>query len=135
MMAGLYHVIIDPMVGLKNSMEVGAAPIFQVKESLEATIASIFHPRQAKQTAAAPVLSANGANAELVRVLERAADDDNFIAQLTRQGSKALKGYNLSLEAKAALISGDLRWLEAHLGKLDERLGTWPRCRLQQEIW
>lgn len=71
----------------------------------------------------------------IVTVLERAADDPAFIAQLTDQGSKALQGYNLTLEEKAALLSGDINWIETHVGKLDERLSTWLECRLQQEIW
>jgi len=72
---------------------------------------------------------------EVLRVLERAAEDDRFIAQLTHRGSEALQGYNLTLEAKAALLSGDIRWIEARVGKLDARLRTWLDCRLQQEVW
>ena len=72
---------------------------------------------------------------EILRVLDRAAHDNGFIAELTHRGSKALEGYGLTLKAKAALLSGDIRWIEAHVGKLDARLRTWPDCRLQQEIW
>jgi hypothetical protein len=68
-------------------------------------------------------------------VLNRAAHDDGFIAQLTYQGSEALNGYNLTWQEAAALVSGDIRWIEAHVGKLDGVLSIWPRCRLQQEIW
>lgn len=71
----------------------------------------------------------------ILRVLKRAAVDDDFIAQLTYQGSKALQGYNLSREAKAALLSGDIAWVEARVGRLSARLRTWFDCRLQQEIW
>jgi hypothetical protein len=71
----------------------------------------------------------------ILRVLKRAAADDDFIAQLTYQGSKALRGYNLSKEAKAALLSGDIAWVEAYVGRLSARLRTWFDCRLQQEIW
>jgi hypothetical protein len=73
--------------------------------------------------------------AEILKVLERAADDDGFIAQLTHDGLQALAGYDLTEEAKAALLSGDIRWVEGHVGKLDARLRTWLDCRLQQEIW
>jgi hypothetical protein len=72
---------------------------------------------------------------EILRVLDRAASDDRFIAQLTCQGSRALQGYNLTAEEKAALLSGDISWIEAHVGKLDRRMRTWLECRLQQEIW
>ena len=37
------------------------------------------------------------------------------------------------LEQAAVLSSGDLRWMEAHCGELDGRLGKWLDCRLQQE--
>ena len=72
---------------------------------------------------------------EILRVLRRAAVDNDFIAQLTDQGSLALQGYDLSQQAKAALVSGDLLWVEARVGKLTSRLRTWIDRRLQQEIW
>lgn len=72
---------------------------------------------------------------EILRVLDRAASDNGFIARLTDRGSDALRGYYLSNEAKAALLSGDIRWIEARVGKLDARSSTWLWCRLQQEIW
>jgi hypothetical protein len=74
-------------------------------------------------------------NGEILKVLDRAAEDNGFIAELTHRGSKALEGYKLTLKAKAALLSGDIRWIEARVGKLDARLRTWLDCRLQQEIW
>lgn len=73
--------------------------------------------------------------ADILRVLERAAEDNRFIAQLTHRGADALRGYALSMQAQAALLSGDIRWIEARVGKLDARLRTWLDCRLQQEIW
>jgi hypothetical protein len=71
----------------------------------------------------------------ILGVLERAAKDPNFIAQLTYDGSRALRAYDLTMEAKAALLSGDVQWIEKQVGKLDGRLRTWLDCRLQQEIW
>jgi len=80
--------------------------------------------------------SSRGAeNEEILRVLERAARDDAFIAQLTCSGSQVLRDFDLTAEAKAALLSGDVAWLERHLGKLTKRQRTWLDCRLQQEIW
>jgi hypothetical protein len=72
---------------------------------------------------------------EMLRVLDRAAKDDGVIAQLTYSGEQALQAYNLTWQEKAALLSGDIAWIEAHLGKLDARLRTWLDCRLQQEAW
>lgn len=71
----------------------------------------------------------------ILSVLARAAADDDFIVQLTYQGSRALREYNLPNEAKAALLSGNIAWVEARVGKLGARLRTWFDCRLQQEIW
>jgi hypothetical protein len=72
---------------------------------------------------------------EVLRVLNKAADNPGFIAQLTDHGSKALENYRLTMQEKAALLSGDIQWIEEHVGKLDERLKTWLWCRLGQEIW
>ncbi|MBN1581022.1 MAG: hypothetical protein JXA89_09995 [Anaerolineae bacterium] len=73
--------------------------------------------------------------AAILAVLERAAQDNQFIAQLTHQGDKALEGYGLDWQEKAALLSGDIRWIETHVGKLNARQRTWLECRLEQEIW
>ena len=87
------------------------------------------------QRAPADVLSERECNREILRVLDRAAGDNGFIADLTYRGAQALEGYRLSMQAKAALLSGDLRWIEARLGRLDARQRTWLDCRLGQEIW
>ena len=72
---------------------------------------------------------------EILRVLERAAQDNDFVAQLTDQGQQALQRYTLTWQERAALLSGDVRWIEARLGKLSARLRTWLDCRLEQEKW
>jgi hypothetical protein len=72
---------------------------------------------------------------EIMGVLRRAATDNGFIAQLTREGSKALQGYALSQQARAALLSGDIRWIEARVGRLNTHMRMWLKCRLEQEIW
>ena len=71
----------------------------------------------------------------LISVLARARDDSRFMAQLSENPSRALKAYELTPEAKAALESGDVRWLEARVGTLDEPLRTWLTSRLTQEKW
>ena len=71
----------------------------------------------------------------VMAVLNRAAEDTEFIAELSEEGSEALKGYILSSEEKAALVSGDRVWLEARFGKLNEKQRTWLKCRLEQERW
>ena len=49
--------------------------------------------------------------------------------------AKALKGFDLTTEEKAALSSGDIRWIESKLGTLDEPLRTWLTARMTQEKW
>ncbi|MHC1578604.1 MAG: formate/nitrite transporter family protein, partial [Dehalococcoidia bacterium] len=71
----------------------------------------------------------------LISVLAKARDDGDFLAQLSQDPDKALKGYNLTNEAKAALASGDVNWLESRVGFLDEPLRTWITSRLAQEKW
>ncbi len=68
-------------------------------------------------------------------ILARARDDAHFLTQLTDSPHEALKDYSLSPEAKAALLGGDLRWLESRIGTLDEPLRTWLTSRLSQEKW
>jgi formate/nitrite transporter len=71
----------------------------------------------------------------LISVLAKARDDDTFLARLSESPDKALEGYDLTNEAKAALASGDLHWLESKVGFLDEPLRTWLTSRLSQEKW
>ncbi|MFC2049922.1 formate/nitrite transporter family protein [Chloroflexota bacterium] len=71
----------------------------------------------------------------LVSVLARARDDIKFLGELADNPYRALKAYNLTPEAKAALESGDIRWLESRVGTLDEPLRTWLTSRLTQEKW
>lgn len=71
----------------------------------------------------------------ILDVLARAADEPRFLARLAEDPTKVLKEYDLTLEEKAALASGDLRRIESWVGKLDKRLRTWIWCRLQQEKW
>lgn len=72
---------------------------------------------------------------EVLRVLERASRDDQFIGEVADKGSEALRDYRLTLPEKAALVSGDVGWLEEHVGKLTAGQRTLPTCLLQREAW
>lgn len=71
----------------------------------------------------------------ILEILAKAADDHKFLARLAENPAQVLQDYDLTLEEKAALASGDLRKIESWTGKLDKRLSTWIWCRLQQEKW
>lgn len=73
---------------------------------------------------------------ELLAFLKRAATDSEFLARLAANPQAALKEYAaLTAEERAALASGDIRRIEAWVGKLDKELSTWLWCRLSQEKW
>ena len=71
----------------------------------------------------------------ILAVLDRAAQDNAFLARLAENPTDALKDYELTIEERAALASGDIRKIESWTGKLDERLKTWLVLRLSQEKW
>ena len=61
----------------------------------------------------------------VLTVLERAAEDMGFFSQLAQDYATALKEYELTSEERVALATGDVRWIESHIGaKVDERLMT-----------
>ena len=60
---------------------------------------------------------------------------DSFLVRLAENPADALKDYDLTSEEKAALSSGDIRWIESKIGVLDKPLRTWLTGRLAQEKW
>jgi DNA-binding NtrC family response regulator len=72
---------------------------------------------------------------EVIRVLDRTARDFGFWRELLAIGSKALDGYQLSNEAKAAIVSGDLKWINQHVGELTQKQLMFIYKRLEREAW
>ena len=72
---------------------------------------------------------------EVIRVLERTSKDADFWRDLMETGSDALDGYNLSPRAKAAIVSGDLKWIKQNVGELNEEQLTFIYKRLEREAW
>jgi DNA-binding NtrC family response regulator len=72
---------------------------------------------------------------EIVRVLERAAADSDFTAMLHEHGAEALEGYPLTGPEKLALLTGDVGWIEQHIGPLKPAQRRWLEQRLSAEIW
>ena len=74
--------------------------------------------------------------ADLVKeVLRLAARDNAFAWDLLMQGSRVLSGYALSSEARAAIASGDIAWIERECGELTDEERCWLQRRLEAEIW
>jgi len=72
---------------------------------------------------------------EVIRVLNRAAEDADFWLDLMEHGSVALDEYQLSREARAAITSGDLNWINAHVGELTQKQLMFIFKRLEREAW
>ncbi len=72
---------------------------------------------------------------EVLQVLERTNRDVKFASNLLEGDSSALDAYDLSWEARAAIISGDLRWLRKNVGKLTDEQMIFVNKRLQREAW
>ena len=73
--------------------------------------------------------------AEVVKVLERAASDSEFVARLYYHGADALEEYDLTGPEKLALLTGDISWIEKHIGSLTKTQRRWLEQRLSAEIW
>jgi DNA-binding response OmpR family regulator len=72
---------------------------------------------------------------EVIRVLNRTAEDGIFWQDLMEVGSEALEEYQLSTAAKAAIISGDLKWINEHIGELTQKQLMFIYKRLEREAW
>jgi DNA-binding NtrC family response regulator len=72
---------------------------------------------------------------EIVAVLERAATDPSFVADLFYRGADALEPFDLTPAEKLAILTADVHWIEANIGKLDERRRKWLDNRLAAEVW
>lgn len=120
------------------------APLHITEDSSPGLVFMPFHWREAAANiltndaldplAKIPEFKVSAVHAVLA-VLDRAAQDNAFLARLAENPAEALKEYDLTAEEKAALMSGDIRKIESWLGKLDERLKTWLMLRLSQEKW
>lgn len=63
----------------------------------------------------------------MLEVFERAADNvearNEFLLGVVEKGSAALEGLDLTWEEKAAIISGDVQFIESRIdGKLEQRI-------------
>jgi len=72
---------------------------------------------------------------EVLGVLSRTAEDADFWGDLMENGSLALADYKLSGEAKAAIASGDLKWINENVGELTQKQLMFIYKRLEREAW
>jgi YesN/AraC family two-component response regulator len=72
---------------------------------------------------------------EVTKVLDRTIADEAFWKSLMERGSVVLENYKLSSEAKAAIASGDLAWINKHVGPLSKEQLAFLYKRLEREAW
>lgn len=72
---------------------------------------------------------------EVSRALNRTAEDSDFWTDLMEKGSIALEEFQLSSEAKAAIVSGDLKWINENVGELTQKQLMFIYKRLEREAW
>ena len=91
---------------------------------------------KAVQTAAsqAPQEQALVHKEEILRVLERAATDGEFVHQLLHYWADALDGYSLNNAEKLALLTGDIDWIEKNAGPLTAKQKRWLEKPLSAEM-
>lgn len=110
-------------IGVADYLEKPFSPE-QLTEAAERAVAA---PRAERETRI---------EAESVKnVLRLAARDGDFGTSLLREGSRVLSGYALSSEAKAAIVSGDIAWIERECGELSSEERDWLERRLEAETW
>lgn len=71
----------------------------------------------------------------MIKVLERASSDSEFVANLLYQGADALEEYELTGPEKLAVLTGDIEWIEGQMGPLTPIQKRWLEQRLSAEIW
>ena len=72
---------------------------------------------------------------EVIKVLDRTAMDWRFWKELSDDPAKVLGDYQLSGAARAAIMSGDLNWINEHVGELTQKQLMFMYKRLEREVW
>jgi DNA-binding NtrC family response regulator len=71
---------------------------------------------------------------EILRVLDRAAVDTDFVVRLLHRWADALEEYDLTGSEKLALLTGDIEWIENQVGALTEKQKRWLQRPLSAEV-
>ena len=72
---------------------------------------------------------------EIFRVLNRTAEDRDSWNGTMEGGSEALRDYHLSDEAKTAIGSADLKWLNEQIGELSQKQLAFIFKRLERQTY
>jgi len=117
-----------------RAMKLGAANFIEkpfTPDTLTAAVEAAL--RSASERAPEPQDLIHGE--QIIEVLERAAEDADFVVSLFYQGADALEEYDLTGPEKLAVLTGDIRWIESYVGRLTPKQRRWLEQRLSAEIW
>jgi len=110
------------------------------EEQIKAAIGEALKEREEepKEMAVPDVRAAEGRliqKREVIQALNRTAEDKDFWRDVMENGPVALEAYQLSSEAKAAIASGDLKWINENVGELTQKQLMFIYKRLEREAW
>jgi len=116
-----------------QAMKLGAAEYiekpFTPDQLLKAINAAVSHAAALQTEQQVPVHKE-----EILRVLERAAGDSDFVFKLLHRWADALEEYDLAGPEKLALLTGDIEWIERQVGPLTEKQKRWLQRPLSAEV-
>jgi len=72
---------------------------------------------------------------EIIRVLERAASDNEFFTNLLEHAVDALDEYDLTGPEKLAILTRDISWIEERAGPLTRPQRRWLELKRIDDIW
>jgi DNA-binding response OmpR family regulator len=115
-------------------MKLGAAEILEKPfspDGLVYTVQKAMSPSREEAVEAQGVVHRD----EILRLLERAASDQNLVYELMHCGADALADYQLTNAEKLAILTADIEWIEKHAGQLSATQRKWLDARRNSEIW
>lgn len=72
---------------------------------------------------------------EVIKMLDKVVSDLDFVAPSTVSWVDTLDQYNLTKPEKLALVTGDIEWIEKHVGPLTSPQKQWLEDRMKSENW
>jgi DNA-binding NtrC family response regulator len=117
-----------------QAMKLGAAEILEKPFSPDGLVAVV----QKALKAHPPEPAADSGvihREEILRMLERAATDQNLVYDLMHCGADALADYEFTNAEKLAILTADIEWIEKHVGELSPVQRKWLEARRNTEIW